>query len=146
MKFLQLQYTVIRGCETWTLTKPDRRRIVTFELWRWRGLLRIPWTARVTNIEVLERINPEMSLEGEITRLKLTYFGRVMRASSLEKEMLLGMVSGKRKQGGPKTRWLDTIKNDTGMNIKRLKEAVMDRRAWRDLAYRASKGRTRLNG
>ena len=78
--------------------------------------------------------------------MKLTYFGHVMRASSLEKEMLLGMVSGKRKQGGPKTRWLDTIKSDTGMTIKQLKEAVMDRRAWRDLAYRASKGRTRLNG
>ena len=75
----------------------------------------------MTNIEVLERINPEMSLEGKITRLKLTYFGRVTRASSLEKEMLLGMVSGERKQGRPKTRWLDTIKNDTGMNIKRYR-------------------------
>ena len=134
------------GCETWTLTKADRRKVDAFELWCWRRLLRIPWTARVTNRAVLERISPEMSLEGKITRQKLTYFGHVMRANSLEKAMLMGMVSGKRKQGRPKTRWLDTVKADTDMNIKELKEAVMDRVAWRNLAYRVSKGRTRLNG
>ena len=135
------------GCETWTLTKADRRRrIDAFELWCWRRFLRIPLTARVTNKAVLERTNPEVSLEGEITRQKLTYFGHVMRANLLEKEMLLGMVSGKRKQGRPKTRWLDTIKKDTGMNFKQLNETVENREAWSGLAYRLSKSWIRLNG
>lgn len=134
------------GCETWTLISDDQKKIDSFELWCWRRLLRIPWTAKTTNKAVLERINPEMSLGGKIIRQKLSYFGHVMRANSLEKEVILGKVSGRRKRGAPKTRWLDTIKKDMGMGIGRLKEAVRDREAWREKIYRVSKSRQRLNG
>lgn len=133
------------GCESWTVKKADRRRIDAFELWCWRKLLRIPWTARVTNKEVLERIRPEISLEGKMTRLRLTYFGHVMRSESLEKAMMLGMVNGKRRPGRQRARWLDTIKADTGTNISQLKEQVQDRQTWREIAYRVAEGRIRLN-
>ena len=132
------------GCETWTMTKADRRRIDALELWCWRRLLRVPWTARVTNETVLARIRPEMSFNAKITKQKLTYFGHVMRANSLEKAIMLGMVSGKRRRGRPKTRWIDTIKNDTSRTLDELKEAVILKATWRQLVYRASSGRTRL--
>ena len=106
----------------------------------------IPWTARVTNKEVLERIKPEMSLEGKITRLRLTYFGHVMRSYSLEKAMLLGMVSGKRRRGRQRTRWLNTIQTDTGLGVEQLKQKVQDRKAWREMAHRIAESRIRLNG
>jgi hypothetical protein len=134
------------GCESWTVKKADRRKIDSFELWCWRRLLRIPWTARVTNKEVLERIKQDMSLDGKITRLRLTYFGHVMRSNSLEKSVMLGMVSGKRRPGRQRTRWIDIIKADTGLSMEQLKEAVKDRNEWRELAYRIAKSRTRLNG
>ena len=100
----------------------------------------------VTNREVLERIKSGLSLEAKITRLRLIYFGHVMRANSLEKSIMLGMVSGNRRRGRPRTRWLDTIKADTNMNIRQLKEAVLDRIAWRTLAYKVAESRTRLKG
>ncbi|RWS06003.1 endonuclease-reverse transcriptase-like protein [Dinothrombium tinctorium] len=134
------------GCESWILKKADRRKVDSFELWCWRRLLRIPWTARVTNREVLERINPDMSLEGKITRLRLTYIGHVMRSSTLEKDLMLGMVSGKRRPGRQRMRWLDTIKADTGLNLQQLTVLVQDRIAWRELAHRIAKSRIRLNG
>lgn len=134
------------GCESWSLRKADRRRIDAFEMWCWRKLLRIPWTARVTNREVIDRIKPGTSLEAKITRLRLTYFGHVMRANSLEKSVMLGIVSGTRRRGRQRTRWLDTIKADTNMNINQLKEAVLNRIAWRTLAYKVAESRTRLNG
>ncbi len=132
------------GCETWIMTKADRRRIDAFELWCWRRLQRVPWTARVTNEAALERIRPEIPFNGKITKQKLTYFGHVMRANSLEKTMMLGMVNGKRRRGRPKTRWLNTIKDDTARTINELKEAVINRATWRYFVYRASSGRTRL--
>ena len=134
------------GCESWTQTMADRRRIDAFEMWCWRKLLRIPLTARVTNTEVLDRIKPGSSLEAKITRLRLTYFGHVMRANSLEKSIMLGMVSGNRRRGRPRTRWLDTIKADTNMNVRQLKEAVLNRIAWRVLSYKVAQSRTRLKG
>ena len=95
---------------------------------------------------MLDRINPGLSLEAKITRLRLTYFGHVKRANSLEKLIMLGMISRIRRRGQPRTRWLDTIKVDTTMNIKQLKEAVLDRIAWRTLTYQVAESRTRLNG
>ena len=132
------------GCESWTQTMADRRRIDAFEMWCWRKLLRIPWTARVTNREVPEHIKSGPSLEAKITRLRLIYFGHVMRTNSLEKSIMLGMFSGNRTRGRPRTRWLDTIKADTNMNTRQLKEAVLDRIAWRALAYKVAETRTRL--
>ncbi|MBJ5695551.1 hypothetical protein JGG83_23145 [Salmonella enterica subsp. enterica serovar Derby] len=124
------------SCESWTVKKIDRRKIDSFELWCWRRLLRIPWTAKVTNKQVLECIKPDLSLEGKITKLRLTYFGHVMRSNSLEKAIMLGIVSGKRKPGRQRTRWLDIIKADTSQSIKQLQEVAQDRKAWRELAHR----------
>uniref|UniRef100_W5NIE2 Reverse transcriptase domain-containing protein n=1 Tax=Lepisosteus oculatus TaxID=7918 RepID=W5NIE2_LEPOC len=132
------------GCESWTLKKADRKRLDAFELRCWRRLLRIPWTPRVTNKEVLERIKPEISLEGKITRLRLTYFGHVMRSDSLEKPMMLGMVSGTRRRDLQRTRWLDAIKMDTGLSKEQLKEKVLDRKVWREMTYRIAESRIRL--
>uniref|UniRef100_W5MW18 Uncharacterized protein n=1 Tax=Lepisosteus oculatus TaxID=7918 RepID=W5MW18_LEPOC len=120
------------GCESWTLNKADQKRMDAFKLWCWRRLLRIPWTARVTNKEVLERTKPEISLEGKITRLRLTYFGH--------KAMMLGMVSGTRR-GHQRTGWLDAIKTDTGLGIEQLKGKVQDQKAWREIAYRIVESR-----
>jgi len=100
---------------------------------------------RVSNREVLECIKPEMSLKGKITKLRLTYFGHVMRTASLENAMMLGMVSGKRKRGHQKTCWLDTIKSDTVLGIEQLKKKAEDRKAWRELAHRIAKSQIRLN-
>jgi hypothetical protein len=134
------------GCETWTMKKADRRRIDAFELWCWRRLIRIPWTAKVTNKAVLERISPEMSLNDKIIKRKLTYFRHVMRSNALEKAIMLGMVSGKRRRGKPKTRWLDTIKADTNMSIQKLKHTVINNSLWQNVIRRATTSRTRLNG
>uniref|UniRef100_W5N9W4 Reverse transcriptase domain-containing protein n=1 Tax=Lepisosteus oculatus TaxID=7918 RepID=W5N9W4_LEPOC len=121
------------GFESWTLKKADQKRMDAFELWCWRRLLRIPWTARVTNKEALKHITPEISLVGKDTRFRLTYFGLVMRSDSLEKAMMLGMlgmVSGTRRRGCQRTWWLDAIKTDTGLGIEQLKGKVQDRKAW----------------
>uniref|UniRef100_A0A914X2B8 Reverse transcriptase domain-containing protein n=1 Tax=Plectus sambesii TaxID=2011161 RepID=A0A914X2B8_9BILA len=134
------------ACESWMLKKGDKRKIDAFELWVWRRMLRVPWTAMVTNKTILERIKSKGSLEGKITKQQLSYFGHIMRANSLETALMLSKVSGLRRRGRQRTRWLDTIKADTNMNMKDLKEAVRDREAWKKTIHKVTKSRPRLNG
>jgi exonuclease III len=135
------------GCESWTIKQADRRKIDAFELWCWRRLLRVPWTEKRTNKSVLQEIKPECSLEASMVKLKLSYFGHIMRRQdSLEKEIMLGMVGGKRRRGRQKERWTDTIKEDTNLTITQLNTMVHNRNKWRSLIHRIAKSRTRLNG
>ena len=134
------------GCESWTIRKAERRKIDAFELWCWRRLLRIPWTAGTTNKTVLDRTQPKMSLEGKIVKQQLSFFGHVMRAKSLETSMMLGKVSGTRRRGRQRIRWLDTITKATSRTIAELKEAVEDRNTWRGLIHKVAESRLRLNG
>ena len=137
---------VMYGSEIWTIKKADCRRIDAFELWCWRRLLSVPWTARRTNLSILKEINPECSLEGQILKLRLQYFGHLMRRKdSLEKTLMLGKCDGKRRRGRPRMRWLDSVCEATNMNLTQLREAVEDRRAWRALVHGVTKSRTRLN-
>jgi hypothetical protein len=117
--------TVTYGSESWTVRKKERKKIDAFELWTWRRILRVPWTEKRTNLSVLEEVKPKRSLEATILRLKLPYFGHVMRAKgSLEWDIMLGQVAGYRRQGKPRMRWLDSIKEATGLRLEVLKEAV----------------------
>src|SRR5256885_7987428 len=134
------------GCESWTLRKTDERKIDAFELWCWRRMLLVPWTARTTNRAVLDCVKPKMSLDGKITKQRLSFFGHVMRADSLETSLMLGNVSGNRRRGRQRTRWLDTVKAFMNMTIAQLREAVRDRGSWRALVHGVSEGRLRLNG
>ena len=134
------------ACESWTLKKVDRRKIDAFELWCWRRMLRTPWTLMATNKTILEQVKPKTSLEGLITKQRLSYFGHTMRANSLETTLMLGMVSGRRIRGRQRTRWMDTIKSDTNMSVKELKETAKDRKAWRMMIHKMTKSRRRLNG
>ena len=134
----------MNGCESWVIRKADRRRMDAFELWCWRRMLRIPWTAKITNATVLARIKPEVSLVGKITRLRLSYFGHVMRSESLEKSMMIGIVSGVRRRGRQRMSWLDMVQMDTGMRVDKLREKVLDREAWRETIYRIAESRIRL--
>ena len=123
---------VTYGCESWTIKKAKCRRIDAFELWCWRRLLRVPWTARRSNQSILKEINPEYSLEGLMLKLKLQYSGHLMwRANSLEKTLMLGKTEGKRRRGRQRMRWLDSITDLTDMNLSKLHEIVEDRGAWR---------------
>ncbi|CAF2089884.1 unnamed protein product [Rotaria magnacalcarata] len=137
---------VTYGCESWTIKKADRRKIDAFELWCRRKLLRTPWAARRTNRSILDVVKPDFSLEALIMKLKLKYFGHIMRRQdSLEKTLMLGKLEGNRKRGRQKIRWLDTITDVMDTNLQELKEMVTDRQAWRNSVYRVTKSRTRLN-
>ena len=121
---------VIYGCESWTIQKAERRRIDVFELWCWRRLLRVPWTARRSNQSILKEINPGCSLEGLMLKLKLQYFGYLMRrADSFEKTLMLGKIEGRRRRGQQRMRWLDGITDSVDMGVGGLQGLVMDREA-----------------
>ena len=137
---------VMYGCESWTVKKAERWRIDAFELWRWRRLLRVPWTARRSNHSILKEISPGISLEGMMLKMKLQYFGYLMRrVDSLEKTLMLGGIGGRRRRERQRMSWLDGIIDAMHMSLSELQELVMDREAWRAVIHRVAKSRTRLS-